>query len=79
MIAGFPADYKFAKIRDQKCYLSKGVAPPVAAWLINEIRENLQGEKEPTLTGPEYLYLIKSGEIADLRVKHDRVGVSLFG
>jgi len=78
IIAGFPADYKFAKIRDQKCYLSKGVAPPVAAWLLNEVRLNLLGEKDLGHQPNERVYILKSGEVADLRIKHDEVGVDLF-
>jgi site-specific DNA-cytosine methylase len=74
VIAGFPADYKFDKPREQKCYLSKGVAPPVAKWLLEEVRSNLQGETLLTpLTVNEYVYEIKPGETADMRVKKAEV------
>lgn len=73
VIAGFPADYKFDKPREQKCYLSKGVAPPVAKWLLEEVRSNLQHEALRPLASHEYLYEIKPGETADMRVKRAEV------
>jgi site-specific DNA-cytosine methylase len=73
VIAGFPAEYKFAKLADQKCYLSKGVAPPVAVWLIGELRANLLGWKDLNCQGDEHMYLLTPGDTADLRVKRGDV------
>jgi site-specific DNA-cytosine methylase len=69
VIAGFPADYKFPRPREQKCYLSKGVAPPVARWLLDQVRDNLDGAVDLERGQFQHLYILKPGETADLRVK----------
>lgn len=69
VIAGFPADYKFPRPREQKCYLSKGVAPPVARWLLDEVSSNLSNTAYSSCDAAEHLYIIKPGEMADLRIK----------
>jgi site-specific DNA-cytosine methylase len=68
VIAGFPWDYQFPRPREQKCYLSKGVAPPVARWLLDQVRYNLDGEVNLDHDVNEHIYILKPGETADLRV-----------
>ncbi len=68
VLAGFPPDYKFDKPMMQGWYLSKGVAPPVAGWLLGEVRFNLNREVQPLAVGTRG-YILKSGETADLRLK----------
>lgn len=72
VIAGFPVDYQFPKPREQKCYLSKGVAPPVARWLLDQVRDNLDGTATLDIFEPEHAWILKSGETADLRVKREQ-------
>lgn len=72
VIAGFPANYKFPKLREQKCYLSKGVAPPVARWLLDQVRANLDGVVDLGRAIDQQVYVLKSGETADLRVKREQ-------
>lgn len=70
VLAGYPATYKFPKLRMQGSYLSKGVAPPVARWLLDEVMANLRHESEPVdYVGGEHTYLLKPGETADLTIK----------
>lgn len=73
IIAGFPPHYQFDKQREQKCYLSKGVAPPVAAWLLNEVQQNLLGNTSLNGGFREHVWLLKPGETADLQVTRDQV------
>lgn len=68
-IMGFPADYQFhpGDVKQFRKYLSKGVCPPVAKWLL----ANLTGAymHEPG----ETTFVLKSGETLDLREKHGPV------
>lgn len=45
LIMGFPADYKFPpkSLRKFREYLSKGVCPPVAKWVLEQTAANLMG------------------------------------
>lgn len=69
VLAGFPAGYQFPKLRMQGSYLSKGVAPPVARWLLDEVSANLAGILNTCCDGAKHQYIIKPGEMADLRIK----------
>jgi site-specific DNA-cytosine methylase len=42
-IAGFPTDYKFDKPRETQAYLSRGVAPPVARWILRQLINHVKG------------------------------------
>jgi site-specific DNA-cytosine methylase len=43
-IMGFPRDYKWGKRQKQfRMYLSKGVCPPVAAWILKTVDRNASG------------------------------------
>jgi site-specific DNA-cytosine methylase len=76
VLAGFPADYKFPKLRMQGSYLSKGVAPPVARWLLDNVRANLEDKTIQGMRGidprswpqDQRLYEVSPGGTADLRV-----------
>jgi site-specific DNA-cytosine methylase len=59
-IMGFPPNYKWGKRAKQyRMYLSKGICPPVGAWVLQQLRANLEG---PVPTQ----YTLKPGEILDL-------------
>jgi site-specific DNA-cytosine methylase len=65
-IMGFPRDYKFNVARhpnnhgDARSYLSRGVCPPIAAWILKMMDRNAQGwSGKSTHVGP----------VIDLRVK----------
>jgi site-specific DNA-cytosine methylase len=59
-IMGFPPNYKWGRRAKQyRTYLSKGVCPPVAAWVLQQLRANLEG---PIPTQ----HSIKHGEVLDL-------------
>lgn len=65
-IMGFPDDYRFVKPqqhRQIRCYLSRGVCPPVARWIISTVRHALS-EGEPP--GKNRRAIITTGETADL-------------
>jgi hypothetical protein len=64
-IMGFPRDYKWGKqIRKFRMYLSKGVCPPVAAWIMKQVDKNASG-----WTGPSTHEERDFGGVIDLRVK----------
>lgn len=43
LIMGFPKDYQWPdSYSDPRLYLSKGVCPPVATWILNQIRSNIE-------------------------------------
>lgn len=43
-IMGFPRDYKFGqRLRTFRMYLSKGVCPPVATWIMKTVDKNASG------------------------------------
>ncbi len=58
-IMGFPADYKMPNSASMKTYLTKGVVPPVAEWLLDNIVNNAN-------LGPEHTLM--AGKTLDLRV-----------
>jgi hypothetical protein len=66
-VMGFPADYVFPdKVRRaMRMYLSKGVMPPVAEWILRQVTDNLEGRD---LTGT-YSIDARPNSIADFRFK----------
>ena len=64
-IMGFPRDYKWGKqIKKFRMYLSKGVCPPVATWIMKTVDKNASGWSGP-FTHEESDF----GGIIDLRPK----------
>jgi len=64
-IMGFPRDYKWGKqIKKFRMYLSKGVCPPVAAWIMKTVDKNASG-----WTGPFTREESDFGGVIDLRPK----------
>ena len=64
-IMGFPRDYKFGtRLRTFRMYLSKGVCPPVAAWIMKTVDKNASG-----WTGPFTHEESDFGGVIDLRPK----------
>jgi site-specific DNA-cytosine methylase len=64
-IMGFPRDYKWGKqIKKFRLYLSKGVCPPVAAWIMKQVDKNASGWTG-TFTHEESDF----GGVIDLRIK----------
>jgi hypothetical protein len=64
-IMGFPRDYKWGKqIKKFRLYLSKGVCPPVAAWIVKQVDKNASGWTG-TFTHEESDF----GGVIDLRIK----------
>jgi site-specific DNA-cytosine methylase len=64
-IMGFPRDYKWGKrVKQFRAYLSKGVCPPVAAWVLKMVDKNATG-----WTGPATHEEIDFGGVIDLRIK----------
>jgi hypothetical protein len=69
---GFPRDYKFPgtnysptyyleRLRE---YLSRGVCPPVATWILGQVERHLDGNAEIR----SIMRTIQPGGIADFRV-----------
>jgi FkbM family methyltransferase len=79
-LMGFPADYFFptGELRkenyraDMRTYLSKGVIPAVATWILHQAQSHL-GEKLPPLADPDgeapYHIEVRPGGIADFRYR----------
>lgn len=69
-IMGFPADYVFPEDRGHgmRTYLSKGVCPPVATWVLDNLRMHfgLQGGTPLTRDGG-YVKVVQPGRIASFR------------
>jgi hypothetical protein len=64
-IMGFPRDYKWGKqIKKFRMYLSKGVCPPVATWIMKTVDKNASG-----WTGPFTHEESDFGGVIDLRPK----------
>lgn len=62
-IMGFPDSFQWpVKMRRQfKTYLSKGVCPPVATWILQQMQANLQEVREA------HNYACRHGEVLDLQ------------
>ena len=64
-IMGFPRDYKWGQqIKKFRMYLSKGVCPPVASWIMQTVDKNASG-----WTGPFTHEESDFGGVIDLRPK----------
>ncbi len=64
-VMGFPRDYKWGnKLRQFRMYLSKGVCPPVATWIMRQVDKNASGWSGP-FTHEEADF----GGVIDLRIK----------
>lgn len=75
-LMGFPADYIFPEGRGNyrkgmRTFLSKGVIPHVAQWIVELIGNHL-GERTFKENGPAWDLTIQPNEIADLRFKRAR-------
>lgn len=69
-IAGFPTDYRFDKPREIQAYLSRGVAPPVARWIIQQLMAHLNQTFKPVdvhAVTDKYVQA-SPGETVDFRV-----------
>ena len=71
-LMGFPRDYLMPGKAEPKFreYLSKGVCPPVAAWLLAWLLDLCVG-KPHRRADHEMFYLLEDGEIADFNVKKE--------
>jgi hypothetical protein len=66
---GFPPDYKWPgqRAKDFRLYLSKGVCPPVAEWILKMMKLNLEGDL--ILGAGKVLPVdLKPGELADFQI-----------
>jgi site-specific DNA-cytosine methylase len=78
VIMGFPPDYKFHTGGHQRTYLSKGVCPPVAEWLLGKVMR-MGKDKVKNLQIGDYLAELKDGETATFLPKREEAKkVSLF-
>ena len=73
-VMGFPDEYVFPKnrIKQHRHYLSRGVCPPVAMWLLDLIEKNLHHRRAFHTTGrgnklKPATFPLRPGEVADLR------------
>lgn len=70
VIMGFPAGYAFPKDPQysMRCFLSKGVCPPVATWILDNVRIHLGLEPgSPFTRGEGYVKVVMPGHIASFR------------
>lgn len=68
-LMGFPPDYIFPGryAREFRTYLSKGVCPPVAAWILKNVLDQLSGSQKNWDTA------VKPNEVLDLNVRRSQV------
>lgn len=85
-LMGFPASYEFPANRrkSMRTYLSKGVIPQVAQWILGQVTRHLGEKHSPGCTChgcgdlPGYVVTIAPDHIADFRIrKHHRESVEL--
>lgn len=59
---GFPVSYDFSAVRPRllRTYLSRGVCPPVARWVLQALQASVTGGRSPYVTP-------RPGEVVDLR------------
>lgn len=72
-IMGFPLDYKFPEghyRNNVRTYLSKGVCPPVAEWVLESVVRHLHGEG-PSTHHPDHVIECQPSGIADFRLTRD--------
>lgn len=67
-IMGFPRTYRFPENLQHRFreFLSRGVCPPVARWVLNQVTQNLEGKVRGTRVGK--LAVLKPGETANFLV-----------
>ncbi len=71
-IVGFPRNYKWGRrVKTATAYLSRGVSPPVAAWILKMVDRNAHG-----WTGPA-THEQNEDNVIDLRVKQAEVEITL--
>jgi site-specific DNA-cytosine methylase len=73
LIMGFPVDYEFPiepknYRKNMRMFLSKGVMPPIAAWILEQAAVNLQ-LMEPRFHKEGYKLTILPNDIADFRIR----------
>lgn len=73
LLMGFPIDYEFPTEpknfrKNMRMYLSKGVMPPIAAWILEQAAVNLQ-LMEPRFHKEGYKLTILPNDIADFRIR----------
>jgi site-specific DNA-cytosine methylase len=78
LIMGFPADYIWPAKWEPRTYLSKGVCPPVATWILQQIAANLSPDKPEFELGTTYRRCLP-GEVLDLCPKKAEVEDALAG
>lgn len=71
-IMGFPRDYKFpVKLAHRfREFLSRGVCPPVARWILEQVNLNLS-QKVKALGTPPETQVLHPGEVANFLVEED--------
>ena len=71
-IMGFPANYVFPDgpaRNNMKQLLSKGVMPPIATWLCEQIDLHLREIEQHAQAGRHYQVTMEPGQFADFRIK----------
>jgi len=73
-VMGFPDRYVFPKnrIKQHRHYLSRGVCPPVAMWVLDTVERNLHHRQSFYVQGSRQklippTFLLRPGKVADLR------------
>lgn len=71
-VMGFPTDYDFSPVRSRllRTFLSRGVCPPVAQWVLRTLQLTVEGGKSP------FKY-VRPGDVADLRPTRREVDCAL--
>ena len=87
-IMGFPADYGYPEQgryrAEMRTYLSKGVMPPVAAWILDQVTQHLgwsdgnilPSDPDPTIDVKPYVIEVEQNNIADFRYSRSHFGES---
>jgi site-specific DNA-cytosine methylase len=73
-LMGFPADYTFPDKpknhhRNMRTYLSKGVMPPIAQWVLEEAAVALGFRPRTATTEPTYMISCEPNRVADFRIR----------
>lgn len=71
-VMGFPPDYVFPgkKVNEQRAFLSRGVCPPIARWILEQILANLNGIGK--LKGnAKHVHVLQPGETLSLLLKKE--------
>lgn len=72
LVMGFPVSYDFSAVRPRllRTYLSRGVCPPVARWVLQALQVSVTGARCPGET-------LHAGQTADLRPSRAEVKAAL--